>query len=261
MDKQVKDVADKVAARAAGQSDLVAVIPAGGIGGQLFPVTSGMPKALLPLNTKPLLVHILEQLSKSSVFGKCIISSNEWHPMIRDYIESFCSRISIEYECVKTDKLRSAFLKELLTQGKLSDPFLLHYCDVFVEKVNWKRMLQTYENGKGEMGAIGALLVSRYFNYSVGVFSIDPADNRIKEFRQKPQEIVPGYANCAVGLFSKEFVENYVDENESDIFGKAFQQALSTGRLIGFPVGVWHHFQQIRDWLQAQKTYYKHIPV
>ena len=113
----------------------------------------------------------------------------------------------------------------------------------------------------GETGAIGTLLVSRCFHYSVGVFTIDPTNNRITGFTQKPQEIFPGYANCAVGLFSEEFVENYVDENGSDIFGKAFQKALATGRLIGFPVGVWYHFQQIRDWLQAQKKYYKHIPV
>lgn len=240
--------------------DLVVVIPAGGLGGQMYPVTSAMPKALIPINTKPLLVQLLHQLDRSSVFQKCIVACNEWYPMIRDYLDVFCSTMSIECECQKTDKLPPAFLRELLSQERLSDPFVLHYSDVWITSIDWKWILQNYEHLKGKKGIIGMLLVSRCFNYPVGIVYLDPDGNLIREFKQKPQDIINGYANCAVAVLSKEFVEEYVDNGDVDVFDRAISKAQDKGRLAGFEVAGWHHFQQIRDWLRAQNEYYRHIP-
>ncbi len=259
MDKQVKDMAGKVAARAAGQSDLVAVIPAGGLGGQMYPVTSAMPKALLPLNNRPLLVTILQQLN-SSVFKKCFVTCNEWYTIIRNYLDAFRSQISIEFECVKTNKQPPKFLKELSDRDELSDPFLLHYCDVWIKDIDWKWVLETYTHQKKKKGIIAMLLVSRCFSYPVGIVSLNPRGNLITEFRQKPQNIVEAYANCAVAFLSKEFVENHIAGDEVDIFDTALAQAVKTQKVAGFEVADWHHFQQIRDWLNAQKEYYDHIP-
>ena len=88
MSERALQATERAIERIVPRRDLVAVIPAGGLGGQMYPVTSGMPKALLPLDTKPLLIHILEQLDDSGIFAKCIIPCNEWHSMIENFVEA-----------------------------------------------------------------------------------------------------------------------------------------------------------------------------
>jgi NDP-sugar pyrophosphorylase family protein len=241
----------------------VAVIPAGGLGGQMYPVTSGMPKTLLPVNHMPLLIQILRKLN-SKVFKKCIVLCNEWHKMIKCYLDAFRSQIPIKYECIKTNKLLPFFLKELLEdESELSDPFLLHYCDILIEKIDWEWTIKTYEYQRKNNNIIGMFLVSPYFNYSVGVIASDPEGNLITGYEQKPQRIIDGYANCAVALLSKEFAMRYIRKNDLDIFdkGQALDKALKEQKAISLKrVGKWHHLQQIRDWLRAQKKYYEHIP-
>jgi NDP-sugar pyrophosphorylase family protein len=262
----VTDESKKMAAKLADQTvgekpKLVAVIPAGGLGGQMYPVTSGMPKALLPVDDKPLLIQILKTLDKK-VFRKCIILCDVWHKMIKNYLDVFQSQVQIEIECVETNKPLSLYLKDSLEcEDKLSDPFLVHYCDILINNNDWEETIEVYERHKARKKITAMLLVSPVFNYSVGVVTTNAEENLVTNFDQKPQRIVAGYANCAVALLSRNFVDNYIKVDDSDIFDQAFVRVLKENKAIGIhKVGEWHHLQQIRDWLAVQKKYYEHVP-
>lgn len=260
MSENVEQAVREAIERIEPKRDLVAVIPAGGLGGQMYPVTSGMPKALLPVGTKPLLINILEQLDKSGVFKKCIIACNEWHPMIKEFVGVFSGEMKMQCECMKTADVPPACLRQLRTQGKLSDPFLLHYCDILIEDMDWTWALKNYEYWRQRKSTIGMLMVSRCFSYSVGIVSVSPKWNLVEAFEQKPHNLVNGYANCAVAFLSTEFVEKHVGNGDPDIFDAAMSKALGTSKLASFEIGEWQHFQQIRDWLRAQHRHYQHIP-
>jgi NDP-sugar pyrophosphorylase family protein len=259
MSEKAQQAAQRDVERIVPKNDLVAVIPAGGLGGQMYPVTSGMPKALLPLGTKPLLVKILAGLD-ASVFSKAIVLCNEWYEMISSYLNAFGSELRVTVECRQTDKRPPDCLKELQAQGRLTDPFLFHYCDVLIKKPRWKQVCAEYED-KAKDGIVAMLLGSRCYDYSVGIMSID-RNHWVSDFLQKPEDMIHGYANCAVSLLGEGFVQRYINCNEIDIYNKggAIHRAIKDRKVASYEVADWHHLQQIRDWLKAQKEWYPHIP-
>jgi len=65
-----------------------AVIPAAGLGTRLKPLTSYMPKSMLPLGTKPVLQHIVEELLEAGINEIAIVIRSEYE-MVHDYFSSF----------------------------------------------------------------------------------------------------------------------------------------------------------------------------
>jgi len=57
------------------------VIPVGGKGGQMYPLTAAMPKTLLPIEGEPLLVRILRSLDVG-IFHNALIVCNEYRPLM-----------------------------------------------------------------------------------------------------------------------------------------------------------------------------------
>jgi len=237
--------------------ELVAVIPAAGEGGEMYPLTAAMPKALVPIDDMPLLVHILKGLD-ASVFKEALVLCDVWHRMISHYLEAFKSDIKLHVTCLQRPREEKppAALQALLSQ--LSDPFLLHYCDILLEPVDWTDVYNEYHRKKHRNDIIAMALVSAEFQYPVGVANMD-SKGLITQFRQKPGGILAGYANCAVALLSKQFVLDYVNPKDQDVFDYSLDQASRKGRVGGFSVGHWHHLQQLRDWLEAQKDHYPHL--
>lgn len=65
-----------------------AVIPAAGLGTRLRPLTNYMPKSMLPLGTKPVLQHIVEELREANVNNIAIVIRSEYE-MVQQYFEPF----------------------------------------------------------------------------------------------------------------------------------------------------------------------------
>lgn len=239
---------------------LVAVLPAGGRGLHMFPVTNCMPKALLPIDSKPMLVHVLHNLDPR-VFEKAFILSSHWHKMIDEYLKAFRGQIRVDFEClqVSPEEKPPASLVRMLDQDQLSDPFLLHYCDILLRQTRWRRVYDHYRRERQDEDIIGSLLISASFQYPVGVVSIDEG-RLLTEFRQMPARILDGYANCGVSLFATEFVAQYVQRQDVEIFDESLKRALAARRKIaGYEIRDWGHIQQLRDWFDEQKNHYPHV--
>ena len=97
-----------------------AVIPCGGRAGSMYPFSSGMPKTLFVIDTKPMLHHILDSLDKD-IFSRIIILNNEFSAAIESSVEHYKSYV----ECKRVDKDVPAALFEM--KNELRDPFLVHY--------------------------------------------------------------------------------------------------------------------------------------
>ncbi len=262
---------------------IVAVIPACGWGGQMFPLTGGMPKTLLPVRDAPLLVQILRSLDQR-YFSKALILCNKWYGMIQSYVDAFVAldalydkevrpndpernhKISVKVECREVDESesRAAALRDLYGKGELTDPFLLHYADVLIHRLPtrenaWRRILLDYnEHRKSDVLAL--LLISKVFKYPVGVITMDH-DHVITEYVEKPEAMLTEYANCAVALFSRSFVaNNHVEEGHEDVFKDSLVPFIKEGRkAAAYVMGPWTHLQQPRDWREEQKKHHPHL--
>lgn len=134
-----------------------AMIFAAGLGTRLKPLTDDVPKALLPIDGKPMLEHIILKL-KAAGFDQIVINIHHFGQQIIDFLaanNNFGIQIYVSDErdyLLDTGggiKKASRFL-----QGK--EPFLVHNVDIF-SNVD---LLQLYNRHK-ETNPLATLLVSQ----------------------------------------------------------------------------------------------------
>ena len=117
------------------------MILAAGLGTRLKPLTDTLPKALLPINDKPLLFHIIQKLKQIGV-NRLIINVHHHAEQIIRYLRDnsyFDITIEISHENKLLDtgggiKHASFFLND-------GDPFILHNVDV-ISSIDLTAMLK-----------------------------------------------------------------------------------------------------------------------
>lgn len=108
-----------------------ALIFAAGLGTRLKPITDTIPKALVPVCSKPLLGHIIDKL-KESGFSEVVINVHHFAEKIRNYVDENCNfGIKVMFSD-ETDLLRETgggikHAAALLNDG---EPFLVHNVDI-----------------------------------------------------------------------------------------------------------------------------------
>ncbi len=143
-----------------------AMIFAAGLGTRLYPITKTIPKALAPYKGKPLLQHVIQNISDAG-FDEIIINVHHFAEKIKDFLtlnNNFNQKIIISDE---TDCL-------LETGGGLfnaaeyfnNEPFLVHNVDI-LSNIDLKKMYRYHLNSN----AIATLAVQNragnkrlYFN-------------------------------------------------------------------------------------------------
>lgn len=113
------------------QSLSQAMIFAAGLGTRLRPLTDTVPKALIPINGKPLLGYILEKLSDYGI-QSIVINVHHHARKIHEFLSNFPSgRVSIQISD-ESDRLldTGGGLKKAMPLFDLSKPILLHNVDV-----------------------------------------------------------------------------------------------------------------------------------
>lgn len=235
---------------------ITAVIPAGGKGGGMYPFTAGMPKSLIPIENKPMLVHILENLDPE-VFNKIIIVGDTYFPMIQEYVGAFKHKTTIPIECIQVYEPPTRMLLQI--KDKLSDTFAIHYCDIVTGKIAWKNAYERYlKTQEIDPDLAGNLFVSQYYYLPIGVVRQDlKKDGYISEFEEKPDRIMRNFVNMAVSIFSKKVLENIQPADES-FYGESIPRCISKGkRFLYQEHGRWYHFQRLGEWFDKQSEFYK----
>ena len=120
-----------------------ALIFAAGLGTRLKPLTDTMPKALVPIDGKPLLEHVILKL-KAAGFNQIIVNVHHFPDQIIEFLKSknnFDLRIEISDE---RDKLLDTGggvknAKWFFDDGK---PFLVHNVDI-LSNIDYNRFINS----------------------------------------------------------------------------------------------------------------------
>ena len=77
---------------------MTAVILAGGKGERISPISEILPKPLVPINGKPMISHLIQQLERVGIRRVIILTG-----YLSDSVEQFCKTIesSMEVICLK----------------------------------------------------------------------------------------------------------------------------------------------------------------
>ncbi|KAL4450465.1 hypothetical protein ABPG74_019363 [Tetrahymena malaccensis] len=110
------------------QQNYQVVILAGGQGTELYPLCERFPKALIPVNNKPLIIYQLEKL-ESNGFSNVLILTSKNTSKIERYIKDYYSG-QIKYELVTIpDEKKETFEAIKHVSNKINKDFILIACD------------------------------------------------------------------------------------------------------------------------------------
>lgn len=150
---------------------------AGGKGSRLSPLTSVLPKPLLPINNKPIISHILEKFKKNGV-KNFIVSINKKNSIIKSYIKNFLQKDNI------------SFIEEIKPLGtigslgllkKIKKPFFVTNCDVLFD-FDLNELVKLYNNRKPEIIIVTVNIKSK-IPYGV---SVTDSKNNLISIKEKP---------------------------------------------------------------------------
>ncbi|MBD3646802.1 MAG: nucleotidyltransferase family protein [Pseudomonadales bacterium] len=146
-----------------------AMILAAGEGRRMRPLTDDVPKALLPLDGKPMIEWVIERLAGSGVLD-LVINLHHHGDKIEQHLEDG-RRLGVTIEYVKEPELLETGGGILNALSLLGDaPFLVVSADAFTD-FNFTRL-----NGKPLDGALGHLvMVDNPPHHPAGDFAVDPS--------------------------------------------------------------------------------------
>jgi NDP-sugar pyrophosphorylase family protein len=178
-----------------------AVILAAGFGTRLRPLTDTIPKAMIPLAGKPLLLHHIEQLKKHGVVD-IYINLHYLPNVITDYFgDGSKFGVHITYALEAPDILGTAGgVKNF--ENKLQDNFFVIYGDVF-SLVDYTKMAHEFLTKEEPiaMGIIGET------NHPMDSDLVEIHDNgQFIKIHAKPHAVLPEnyYSMQALFIFNKE---------------------------------------------------------
>ena len=170
-----------------------AMIFAAGLGTRLKPLTDTMPKAMVPINGKPLLWHTIEKLT-SSGFDEIIINVHHFAEQIIDYVranDNFGIRIEFSDESQQLLDTGGG-IKKAAWFFDDNKPFLIHNVDI-LSNIDLKAL---YENHT-KNNSIATLVVSqretsRYFLFDENSRLAGWINEKTGEVRSPLQHFEPG---------------------------------------------------------------------
>lgn len=128
---------------------------AAGKGTRLKPITNVIPKALVPINKKPLLQHVIEKL-ESADCKELVINVHHHAQQIIDYVKLHESSINIRISDESEALLNTGgALKKAASLFQGNDPVLVHNVDI-LSNVNLLEFYQCHDER-----SIATLLVSQ----------------------------------------------------------------------------------------------------
>ncbi len=241
------------------QVKLTAIIPTiNDTAASISPVTSYVPRSLIPIKNKTILQHILGSLYRNKkVFDRVIVVAHqEYSEAIQENIRQGGYGEFVEFRTTEQRKV-PLLLKELGNDIK-DKPFLVHYTNTLIQNADWNRYLNKYKESKGQHPwMIGMIFCSSIYPIEIGYVKEKASEpNIVLSFEEKPQEIEgSSLANLAVAIFEPVFLEN-IEDHDKSIFGSVLERVIQHKKVVGLTkVGKWYHLPNVSAlwWIQNKE--------
>ncbi len=182
-----------------------AVLLAAGKGTRMKELTNDLPKPMLEVHGKPILLHIIEGLKAAGVAEFCIVVGYR-ADVVRDFFGDG-SRFGVRMEYVtQVVQDGTGRVVELAKEFAGADAFVLSYGDILIDAANYERLvalgdaqgLVSVKHNEGEIAKGGCVVVNERFEltdliekpagkapspwYNAGVYAFRPS---IFEFTAK----------------------------------------------------------------------------
>ncbi len=201
----------------------------GGEGTRLRPLTETMPKPLVPLMDRPSLDHVLDHLARHGVH-EVVLSSSYLEEPFHAFIEGRHGDPAIVW-ITETEPLGTGgALVNALEALDTDQPFFALNGDILTD-LDLRRMLALHRD-RGAVATIALTHVDDARPY--GLVPMGP-DGRVLEFREKPDELVPGDINAGTYVLEPSALGGWARGENVSIERQVFPALIADGRaLFGF---------------------------
>ncbi|MDD2807305.1 MAG: nucleotidyltransferase family protein [Patescibacteria group bacterium] len=228
-----------------------ALILAGGQGLKMRPFTYEMPKAMIPLNGRPVLEHIIENFRRYEV-RELVISIGHQGNKIKQYFGDG-SKFGVKITYLEQGLAETGTAAPILQAKKIvgDNPFFVYYADVLAA-VDLDDMVDFHTSNNG-LVTMALTSVNRSSNWGV----VRLQGNRVYSFLEKPDQRknLSNIINAGFYIFNPKIFDYLKPETkrlEKDIFPKLVEQRKMFGYMFAgqwFDVGNPEIYEQaIKEW-------------
>ena len=182
-----------------------AIILAAGEGTRMRPLTYTKPKVMLPVANKPILQHLVENLSKAGI-DEIVLVVGYREETVRDYFGEEFNGVKIRY--VRQSKQLGTANALISAEHVLEDRFLMLNGDAIVFEDDLRK-LKKEENG------IAVFEVPNPEDFGV----VEISDGKVRRIIEKPEKPNSNLINAGVYVFTKEIID-YVKKTPVSVRGE-----------------------------------------
>lgn len=193
------------------------VLLAGGRGARAYPYTDAMPKPMMPVAGKPIVMHVMQIFAEQG-YKNFVLSVGYRGEVIIDYFRNKNLEWNIEIEHTGDETGTGGRIYNC--RRLLGDRFMATYSDGLAH-VPLDKLLQFHEGHQGLATITSVPLTSQYG-------TIDSSENgRILSFNEKPT-LRDYWINAGFMAFDKEVFEHWEGENlERDVLPRLCEKGLA----------------------------------
>mgnify|MGYP001348964229 CR=1 FL=1 len=225
---------------------------AGGFGTRLRPLTTSLPKPMLPLLNRPLLLHVVEHLKRHGLRKLLFLLHHRASHIQRFFGDGHRFGVKIDY-CVTTSDLGTAGATGAARE-LLKEPFVLLSGDVLTD-LNLSEVIRRHNT----LGATASMVLTRAENpCPFGIVAVDHQE-RVVQFKEKPtqDEVFSDLINSGIYVLDPQVFELIPPDQPCDWAGDVFPRLLKQSaplyglfsdcywRDIGTPQAYLHACQDI----------------
>jgi len=223
-----------------------AVVLVGGFGTRLRPLTETVKKELLPLVDRPILDHVLDHLARHGVH-EVVLSSPYLEAAFHPFIEARRGDPAITW-ITESAPLGTggAIVNALDAVG--DEPFLALNGDILTD-LDLTAMLRVHR----DRGAVVTIALHHVDDARAFGLVVVDREGRIREFREKPTDLVPGDVNAGTYVLDPSALRAWSNEHELSIEREVFPAIIASGGGVwGFPADAyWIDLGTPEKYLQA----------
>jgi len=228
-----------------------AVILAAGKGTRLRPLTYGIPKTLLPVNGRPIIDWVIDNILSAGDIEKIYVAiagvtSDDFEERILAHTHGICvdsylkNKYGPKIETIPTPQRETGGdLKFILEEkGLISGELLVAYGDNLT-KINMKKFIEYHRNGRRKLNIAASLLLFRVPENNIKRFGIAEIEEKngfyiVTNYVEKPQKSSSNLAHAGYYILELDDVFNLMPHNRIKVENSVFPNLIEKRKLLGF---------------------------
>ncbi|MDG6917198.1 MAG: nucleotidyltransferase family protein [Nitrososphaerota archaeon] len=222
-----------------------AIILSGGLGMRLRPLTDDKPKALIPVNGRPISEYQIDWLAKEGGVDAVTFACGYKWERLQEHFGARFNGVAVDYSVEEEPLGTGGGIKKALAKHPDEETFVVTNGDI-VTDLPLARMLDDF----GRSGGVSASMLVVPYRSRFGVVKIDKL-KMIRGFDEKPAFPDVWINGGVYVLNGPKIAKNLPDKG--DIERETFPRLVTHGELLSYPYyGEWSFVDSIKDLVELE---------